>query len=109
MLSRGYKAPQILQGQLLSFISLPVYMRASLYGMIGVRGTFEVTAKGGSKRVPLVRLWPQIGIWAVCIAAIAWGCNRLVYEPTAAIMVNIFWTLYHALLMSSIFYFNDAD
>ena len=33
---------------------------------------------------------------------------RLVYErePFAGILVNVFWCLYHAAILSSIFYFN---
>jgi len=107
MIGRRYTAMQMLKGQLLSFVTLPVYMRASLFGLIGIKGTFQVTAKGGAKTISYAELWPQIALWGVNLSAITWGFNRLVYEPTVAILINIVWIAYHFVLLSGIFYFNE--
>ncbi len=105
--SKRYGIKDLFKGQLLSFITLPIYMRASLFGVSGRKGTFQVTKKGGTKRISYVRLWPQLLIWAICLFSIAWGINRFIYEPTAAIAINITWISYHYILLSCIFYFND--
>jgi len=107
MVGRGYTMKQMFKGQLLSFITLPVYMRASLLGAIGMKGTFQVTAKGGSKALPYSDLWPQLALWAISLSAITWGANRYLYEPTAAIAINVGWIAYHFLLLSGVFYFNE--
>jgi hypothetical protein len=109
MIGRRYTAGQMFKGQLLSFITLPVYMRASLFGLVGVKGTFQVTAKSGTKTIPYIQLWPQIAIWAVNLSAITWGVNRFIYEQTPAIIINIIWITYHFILLSGIFYFNEED
>ncbi|MFA7677490.1 MAG: glycosyltransferase [Candidatus Omnitrophota bacterium] len=48
MSGRHYTVSQIFKGQMLAFISLPVYIRASFFGFIGAKGTFQVIAKNGS-------------------------------------------------------------
>jgi hypothetical protein len=105
--TRRYSLGQMFKGQLLSFITLPVYMRASLFALAGVKGKFDITAKSGDKTIPYYLLWPQILLWAVCLAAITWGFNRFIYERTTAILINVVWIIYHFLLLSSIFYFNE--
>ena len=107
MIGRHYSMKQMLKGQLLGFITLPVYMRAALFGAIGVKGTFQVTGKGGSKIIPYSNLWPQLALWGINLSAITWGLNRFLYEPTAAIAMNIMWVIYHFSLLSGIFYFNE--
>ena len=105
--TRRYNIRQVFQGQLLGFITLPVYLRASILGLAGVRAKFQVTAKQGAKTIPYRFLWPQIAFWTINLAAITWGLNRLMYERTAAVVINLLWIVYHFLILSSLFYFNE--
>jgi cellulose synthase (UDP-forming) len=109
--SRMYRWGDIYQGLLLANIAFPVYMRASLLGLLGVRGRFGITPKSGSTSLPLRLLWPQIGAMTATLAAAVWGLNRLYYlqEPIPALLVNILWCLYNFGLISSVFYFNKAE
>lgn len=109
MSARRYNIPQLFLGQSLSFITLPVYMRASLFGLLGIKGTFQVTAKGGGKRISYKELWPQIVFWALSLAAITWGLNRFVYERTTSIIMNVAWVTFHFILFSGMFYFNETE
>jgi cellulose synthase (UDP-forming) len=86
-------------------------MKASLLGLIGIRGRFGVTPKSGSNSLPLRALWPQVLAMTVTLAAAVWGLNRLFYiqEPAMALLVNTFWCLYNSWLISNVFYFNRAE
>jgi len=105
---RSYTIRDLMSGQLLTFITFPVFMKSSALALIGFKGTFGITPKGTSRALPLRAMWAQILLWAICISAATWGVMRLVYErePFAGILVNVFWCLYHAAILSSIFYFN---
>ena len=109
MLSRRVQISQLLKGQLLAVLTLPVYMRASLLGFLGVRGTFQITSKDSSQHhgVPYRVLWPQLLFWALNLSAVTWGINRFVFEQTASVMINVLWAGYHCIVLSSIFYYNE--
>jgi len=109
MMGRLYGVKDLGKGQVLSFITLPVYMKASLLGLIGKKSTFQVTAKGGARRIPYFRLWPQLLIWSLGLSAITWGLNRFYHERTVGMLANTLWTAYHFLLFSGIFYFNEEE
>lgn len=108
---RGYRFTDLFQGIVLNAITFPVFMKASLLAMIGVRGTFGITPKGQSLALPLQGLIPQVAAAAASFAAIVWGVHRLVYEgsPAAAIVVNGMWCLYHFVILSCILYFNHPE
>jgi len=108
---RNYRTKDLILGQLLIAITFPVYVKASVLSLLGVKGTFGITPKGGSSALPLTALWPQLFIIIINFSAIIWGINRLIYErePFAAILVNTFWCLYHFIMLSSIFYFNNPE
>ena len=106
---RHYALNDLLTGQLLVGLSFPVFMKASLLGILGFRGSFGITPKGRSLSLPLRDLWPQVLACMVSVAALVWGLNRLVYEPVPAnaVIVNSFWCLYHLIILStSVLYFN---
>ncbi|KMY68112.1 cellulose synthase [Desulfocarbo indianensis] len=106
---RHYAARDMFMGQLLIGLSFPVMMKASLLGILGVRGSFGITPKGRSLSLPLWGLWPQVFMCLLCVFAIAWGANRWLYEPVPAFAVamNCFWCLYHLVIVStSVMYFN---
>jgi cellulose synthase (UDP-forming) len=108
---RTYQRRDIYHGLLLANVAFPIYMKASLLGLIGIRGRFGVTPKSGSSSLPLRSLWAQILVMTVTLAAAVWGLNRLFYirEPAIALLVNIFWCFYNSWLISKVFYFNRAE
>jgi cellulose synthase (UDP-forming) len=108
MRQRKYSLRELSNGVLLQAVCFPVYMRASLLAMLGVRGTFGITPKGTSLSLPLLRLWPQLALALFCLFAAAWGACRLYYERDTpiAMAVNILWCLYHFMILSTVLYFN---
>ena len=108
---RNYNIKDLFIGQLLMSITFPVYIKASILALLGIRGSFVITPKTGSAALPLKDLWAQLFLLTVSFAAIIWGLNRLYYEqnPIGALIVNILWCLYHLIILSSVLYFNIPD
>jgi len=108
---RNYVFKDIVLGQLLMAVTFPVYIKASILGLMGVKGTFGITPKGGTRQLPLKALWPQLSLAVLNFSAIIWGLNRLIYErePMAALVINMCWSLYHFLILSSVLYFNNSE
>ena len=108
---RRYHVGDLITGQILTFITFPIYMKASFLAMLGIKGTFGITPKGGSKSLPVKALLPQLIMWLACFISVVWGINRLIYEqePLGGIVTNTFWCFYHFVILSSVFYFNKAD
>ena len=106
---RGYKLRKMFSAQALTFLTLPVFVRASFSGIRGGNSTFKITSKTGEGRVSYKVLWPQITIWAINLSAVTWGLNRFYYERNAAILVNVLWITYHLVLFSMVFFFNEED
>lgn len=104
---RHYGIKDTFRGQLLFFLSLPTYARGAFLGLFGIKRGFAVTAKGGSKKVSYFRLLPQLFLWAVSLMAVTWALNRFMYDHSPAVMVNVIWVMYHLILLSSVFYFNE--
>lgn len=105
---RNYSARDLFMGQVLITASFPVYAKAAIMGLAGIKGRFVVTPKTAGAGLPLRALWPQIAMVLVNAVAIVWGVNRLYYERemAAAVGVNMFWCAYHAAIVSSVFCFN---
>ncbi|MGD9972261.1 MAG: glycosyltransferase family 2 protein [Desulfatirhabdiaceae bacterium] len=108
---RRYRLTELFQGVLLNAVCFPVFMKASLLGILGVRGTFGITPKGQSRALPLTGLWPQLGTAVLCFSAVVWGAHRLAYEPAPAfaILVNMFWCIYHFCILTATLYFNHSE
>lgn len=104
--ARNYSAKDLFIGQLLGAATFTVYIRAAASALLGVKTTFGITQKGKADRVPYYRLWPQLLVAYIGFGAAVWGLNRYIYQREPAILVNAFWALYQAALLSSIFYFN---
>ena len=104
---RRYSCIQMMTGQALLFLTQPITMKASMAGILGIKSTFKVTDKGGSTTTAYRYLWPQLTCWVIMIMALTWGVNRMFYEFNPALVINLVWTFYHFVLMSSIFYFNE--
>src|SRR5258708_7211635 len=92
---RHYKFSYILKTHLLTMLSIPVYLRATLFGLFNVPVAFQVTNKTGATQVAYSFLWAQIFLWALNLVAITWGILRWVYEHNPGILFNIFWLFYH--------------
>ena len=109
--ARAYRRVDMYKGVLLANITFPIYMKASVLGLFGVRGKFGITPKSGSSSLPLRSLWPQLLMMTILLAAAVWGLNRLYYirEPAGALLVNIFWCLYNFWLLSTVFHFNKPE
>lgn len=108
MNQRKYSFKELANGIVLQAVCFPVYMRASLLAVLGVRGSFGITPKGRSLSLPLYRLWPQLGLALFSLAAGIWGLCRLYYErePMLALLLNSMWCFYHFGLLSIVLYFN---
>jgi cellulose synthase (UDP-forming) len=106
---RDYRVKDILLGTLLIPVAFPIYIRASLLALLGVKGKFTITPKGGSSALPLVALWPQIGMAVLSLAALVWGADRLYYEGRNvwAVIINGLWCAYNFFALSLVFYFNN--
>jgi len=111
MYQRRYSLTELGQGILLNAICFPVFMKASLLGILGVKGTFGITPKGRSRALPLWGLWPQLASAFLCFSALVWGAHRLYFErePMGAIVMNMLWCTYHFIILSMTLYFNHPQ
>jgi cellulose synthase (UDP-forming) len=109
--AKSYRRVDMYNGLLLANVTFPVYMQASLMGLLGFRGKFGITPKSGSSSLPLRSLWPQLLVMTALLAAAVWGLNRIYYvrQPVAALAVNVFWCLYNFWLLLTMFYFNRPE
>lgn len=111
MSQRKYRFRELAQGILLQAITFPVYMQASLLALLGVRGTFGITPKGGSTSLPMYRLWPQLGLALACLGGGVWGIMRFYHAdgPPLALLANTSWCLYHFAILSTTLFFNFPE
>lgn len=68
MEKRNYSTINVFRAQMLSLMAIPVYIRASVSGLLNVGKGFQVTPKDGAKTVPLRVLWPQLLLWGVHVS-----------------------------------------
>jgi len=108
---RNYRPIELFTGQLLIAITFPVYTKAALQAIAGIKGNFGVTNKTGASSLPLRVIWAQTSLALICFVACVWGVNRLIFEQDApmAVLINIFWCAYHALVLCAVFYFNNPE
>jgi len=111
MSQRKYRFWELAQGILLQAITFPVYMKASLLALLGVRGTFGITPKGGSTSLPMYRLWPQLTLALASLGGFTWGMLRLYHGdgPALALLANSSWCLYHFCILSTALHFNFPE
>jgi cellulose synthase (UDP-forming) len=111
MSQRRYSFIELAQGIILQAICFPVYMKASLLGILGVRGTFGITPKAGAVSLPMRGLWVQVGMAALCFGSVWWAGLRLWYEGTTplAMATNAAWCFYHFMILSMVFWFNFPE
>lgn len=109
--ARGYTLKEMVTALLLNTVTFPVFMKGSMLGLFGVRGTFGVTPKGSSGVMPLKTFWPQLLVAGLSLAGIVWGLLRLYYERdgSSALLANMFWCAYHIAILSTVLYFNFPE
>lgn len=108
---RNYTLSNIFSVFVFNAVSFPVFIKAAISGLLGIKVSFGVTPKSGSTILPLRFLMPQVCLGLLCVAAITWGVQRLYYErePFYGLLLNVFWTLYNFALISSFLYFNHSE
>jgi cellulose synthase (UDP-forming) len=106
---RNYTIKDLFLGQLLGSVTFSIYLRAAFFSLIGQRTTFGITEKSKGAAIPYITMWPQLLLLLLNYIAIIWGINRFLYEREPAIIINSFWAFYHCMVLSSVFYFNQAD
>lgn len=108
---RNYRVKDIVLVFLLNAISFPIFIKAAFSALLGMKVSFGITPKTGSTVLSFKSLWPQIITALICISAFVWGIMRLYYErePFYGLLINMFWTFYNFLMISSFLYFNHAE
>jgi len=108
---RKYKTKDILSVLLINAVTFPVFMKAAMSALLGMKGSFGITPKSGSTILPLRSLIPQMLTGLICVFAIVWGIQRIYYErePFYGLLLNVFWTIYNFLIISSFLYFNHSE
>lgn len=107
MHQRHYKSADLFQAQVLALLSMPVYLYAVVVGVSGKGKEFEITRKQSSSTIAYSLLWPQLILWALHLSAFTWGLLRFYYEMDGGILLNVIWILYHLIIFSYVFYFNE--
>jgi cellulose synthase (UDP-forming) len=108
MIKRGHRVRDLFKGQALGFISFWVLMQAAVAAMLGRKRAFGVTPKGAGGKLPWRYLAPQLLLLGLSAVAVIVGVYKSAVAVEPACLVNVFWALYHGILLSSVLYFNRA-
>ena len=107
MVKKKYTRLNMLYVQMLTALSMPVYLSATIIGLFNLdKKGFQVTPKGGATNVPLKDIWPQLLLFGVVVVTLLWGLFRLSHGWDYVLMINVFWTAFQCVMLSGIFYFN---
>jgi len=108
---RGYRIRNIFLAQGLFFSLFPIYIRASIYALMGKKLDFRVTPKGRTRIISFVQLYPQFIMLGFLIISIIRGIWRVVTGQitTPYIHVIICWAIYSATILLFMFYFYLED
>ena len=107
MVKKKYRLLNMFKVQMLTALSMPVYLSASFVGLLDInKKGFQVTPKGNTRNVPLKNLWPQLLVLAVVSATLVLGITKLYYQWNYVLMINVFWMGLQFILLSGIFHFN---
>lgn len=107
--AKNYKMRDLIHGQLLNYITFPVYLSGAFTALIGTKISFGITQKTKGAVLSYIHLWPQLGMIYLNLAAFAWGLHRSFIEQSPPIYINTFWTFFHFIILLSVFYFNEED
>jgi cellulose synthase (UDP-forming) len=105
MKERHYHFRDIFTGMTINYINFPILIKASIAALLNIKLKFQITTKGKSESVPLIKLWPWILMIIINTSAIISGFLRLSENPYAMI-INIIWCTYHLIILMQIFKLN---
>lgn len=111
LMQRNYKMRDILSGFIICAVAYPIYMKAVVCALLGIKTSFGITPKGGVNILSLYSLIPQLLTCLLCMFAIVWGLQRIYYESEnrLALVTNVFWTTYNFMCVSFFLYFNHPE
>jgi cellulose synthase (UDP-forming) len=105
---RKYPIKGVWLASALSFSTTWIYVKAACVAVLGLKRAFAVTPKGVGGTIPLRRLPVELTLFTVNVVAAAVGLYHLiVVELDVSYVVTTVWASYHAILLSTLFfYFN---
>ncbi len=106
MLKKKYPLATMFKVQVLNMLTIPILMKAAIFGILNIKKGFQVTPKGVGRSVPYIGLWQQLLLLGVNLAAMGFGVFRLSNENDILLSVDVFWVFFHSILFAGIFYFN---
>lgn len=111
IMEKNYHFSDLISALLINITTFPVFMKASIFGLMGIKTSFGITPKGGANILSFKSLIPQLATAILCIFAIAWGFQRLYYErePFYALLTNIFWASFNLITLSYFLYLNHSE
>jgi cellulose synthase (UDP-forming) len=106
---RQYTIRSLILGQFLIIISAPIFLKASISALLGIKTSFKITPKGSASSLPLHYLLPQIFLLLLNFVSVIWGINHILFEHERILSyaVSVLWSAYHVLIFSFTFYFNN--
>ncbi len=109
MISRSYPFRMVYLGTIMGMLCFPVLMKSAVFGLMNKRMTFNITIKGDTSTMPFWRLWPYHLMLSLNMIAVIFGLSRMTgSEHALAISINVFWALYHIVILSHIYFLNLA-
>ncbi len=102
---RHYRASSVLYGIIMSSLMYPVFMIASLNGLINRKATFLTTPKGKADSLSFLQLWPWnlmivLNLFAIGINIVHW------HNLTWPVFINMLWCAYHVIILITIYRLN---
>lgn len=107
MSMRDFRAKDQWFGQVLTYLTFPIYMLAAIYALLGKKIPFVVTPKGGGGKTSLTYFWPQIVMLVVIFFSVSVGIWKSVQQFSVPLLINIVWSTYYLILLSMLFYFRE--
>jgi cellulose synthase/poly-beta-1,6-N-acetylglucosamine synthase-like glycosyltransferase len=105
MYMRGYSAREILLGITTTFLTFPIFMKATFYALLGKKIPFVVTPKVNDGRTPLKYFLPQIAMMILITISVMVGIIKISHQFTMPLLMNILWCLYYLVLIQRFRYF----
>ncbi|KKQ84978.1 MAG: Cellulose synthase (UDP-forming) [Parcubacteria group bacterium GW2011_GWF2_38_8] len=106
MKKRKYKINEVYNGIILASVSFPILMQSVFLSLIGKKFTFDITPKGGTSKIPFIKLWPWTTMLILNSIAIYFGITKI-SNNQYAVGVNMFWCIYHMFIISHVYYLNS--
>jgi cellulose synthase (UDP-forming) len=103
---RHYSLRGIWLASALSFSTFWIYIKAAIVAILGMKRAFGVTPKGVGGSIPVMRMLPELLLFAGNLATAVWGLTKIATVGwSTAYVMNTIWAAYHALLLSTLFFY----